>query len=131
MNEMRVRAPTPIQDAIDLMDVTSRAADFFLTQPTHEKQRFLRLVLRTAIWQDGMLCTEFENPFESLRRSNQLSRTKHQENGPAVDEIEDWLPDQDSKLRPIPVPAARAAVERTCGRGRIEGGFHGKAAAQF
>jgi hypothetical protein len=31
----------------------------------------------------------------------------------------------------ISVPAASAAVERTSGRSRIEGGFHGEAAAQF
>jgi hypothetical protein len=78
------------------MDLTSRAADLFLMQPTPEKQRFLKLVLKSATWQDGTLWTEFENPFESLRRSNQLSRTKHLENGAAVAEIEDWLPTPDS-----------------------------------
>jgi len=31
----------------------------------------------------------------------------------------------------ISVPPARAAVESTSGRGRIEGGLHGEAAAQF
>jgi site-specific DNA recombinase len=92
MNEMRVSAPASVQEAIDLMDLTSRAADLFLKQPTSEKQRFLKLVLKSARWQDGRLCTEFEIPFESLRCSNQLSRTKHQGNGAAVAEIEDWLP---------------------------------------
>jgi site-specific DNA recombinase len=94
MNEMRISAPASVQDAIDLMDLTSRAADLFLEQPTAEKQRFLKLVLKSATWQDGRLCTEFENPFESLRRSNQLSRTKQQGNGGAVAEIEDWLPER-------------------------------------
>ena len=96
MNEMRLSSPAPVEDAIDLMDLTSRAADLFLMQPTAEKQRFLKLVLKSATWQDGRLCTEFENPFESLRRSNQLSRTKHQANGAAVTEIEDWLPSLDA-----------------------------------
>ena len=88
---MRASAPAPVQDAIDLMDLTSGAADLFLMQPTDEKQRFLRLVLKTATWQEGRLCTEFEDPFEHLKRSNQLSGTKHQENGTATTEIEDWL----------------------------------------
>jgi DNA invertase Pin-like site-specific DNA recombinase len=91
MNEMRKSAPAPIQDAIDLMDLISRAADLFLMQPTHEKQRFLKLVLKSAIWQDGRLRSEFEDPFESLRRSNRLSRTKQQENGAHGAEIQDWL----------------------------------------
>jgi len=94
MNEMRGNAPAPVQDAVDLMELTSRAADLFLMQPTHEKQRFLRLVLKMATWQDGRLCTEFEDPFESLKRSNQLSKTKHQENGIAIAQIEDWLPER-------------------------------------
>jgi DNA invertase Pin-like site-specific DNA recombinase len=92
INEMRVSAPASVEDAIDLMDLTSRAADLFLTQPDAEKQRFLKLVLKSATWQDGTLRSEFENPFECLRRSNQLSRTKHQGNGAAVAAIEDWLP---------------------------------------
>ena len=101
MNQMRISAPAPIQDAIDLMDLTSRAAELFLMQPTPEKQRFLKLVMKSATWQDGRLCTEFENPFESLRRSNQLRKTKQTANGTATSEIEDWLPNRDSKQRPF------------------------------
>ena len=96
LNEMRVSAPAPVEDAINLMDLTSRAAELFLIQPATEKQRFLRLVLKSATWQDGQLCTEFENPFESLRRSNRVSRTKQAANGSASGEIEDWLPGMDS-----------------------------------
>ena len=96
MNEMRASAPAPVQDAIDLMDLTSRAAELFLMQPAPEKQRFLKLVLKAATWQDGRLCSEFENPFESLRRSNRVSRTKQAANGSASGEIEDWLPGMDS-----------------------------------
>ena len=108
MNELGIRhgqvrksAPAPVQNAIDLMDLTSRAADLFLLQPTHEKQRFLKLVLKSAIWRDGELRTEFEDPFESLVRSNRLSRTKQQENRAAVAEIQDWLLKQDSNLQPF------------------------------
>jgi hypothetical protein len=80
------------------MDLTSQAADLFTIQPTHEKQGFLRLVLKSASWQDGRLCTEFEEPFECLIRSNQLSRTKHAKNGVAAVEIEDWLPNSTAAL---------------------------------
>ena len=93
MNEMRVSAPAPVEDAINLMDLTSRAAELFLMQSAPEKQRFLRLVLKSATWQDGRLCIEFENPFENLRCSNQLSRTKQTANGSANGEIENWLPE--------------------------------------
>ena len=78
------------------MGLTSRVAELFAMQPALEKQRFLKLVLKSAVWQDGRLCTEFENPFESLRRSNQLSRTNQAANGSARSEIEDWLRGTDS-----------------------------------
>ena len=55
--------------------------DVFLIQPPHEKQAFLRLVLKSAAWRHGELQTQFEEPFENLRRSNQLSRRKENEIG--------------------------------------------------
>jgi site-specific DNA recombinase len=76
VEEIRASAPAPVQGAIDLMELTSRAADLFLVQPPHEKQAFLRLVLKSAAWRHGELQTQFEEPFENLRRSNQLSRRK-------------------------------------------------------
>jgi site-specific DNA recombinase len=91
INEIEASSPAPVQDAIDLMDLTSRAADLFLAQPPHEKQWFLRLVLKSASWQHGQLQTEFEDPFENLRRSNQLSQTKHEDNRMQTAEIENWL----------------------------------------
>ena len=76
VDEIRAAAPAPVQDAIDLMDLTSRAADLFAVQPVQEKQGFLRLILKSATWRQGQLQTEFEQPFENLRRSNQLSQNK-------------------------------------------------------
>lgn len=89
-----------LHDAINLMDLTSRAADLFKVQPAHEQQRFLRLVLKSGSWQAGELRTEFEEPFESLRRSNQLSRTKHMEVQMKQNTFEEWLPESESNLRP-------------------------------
>jgi len=91
INEIQASAPAPVQAAIDLMDLTSRAADLFRAQPPREKQRFLRVVLKSASWQHGRLQTEFEEPFENLRRSNQLSQTKQEENRMKTAEIENWL----------------------------------------
>ncbi len=58
----------------------------------NEQQRFLRLVLKTGEWQSGRLRTEFEEPFESLCRSNRLSRTKHMTVAPRQAGFQDWLP---------------------------------------
>jgi site-specific DNA recombinase len=96
MNDMRANAPAPVQQAIDLMDLTSRAAELFVVQPTPEKQRFLRLVLKMASWQGGELRMEFEEPFETLKRSNQLSRTKCSGNEVVKANFQIWLPGMDS-----------------------------------
>jgi site-specific DNA recombinase len=96
LNEVRAASRPAAKTAINLMDLTSRAADLFLVRPAHEKQRFMRLVLKSASWQQGRLRTEFEEPFESLRRSNQLSTAKHKENRMPNLQIENWLPGMDS-----------------------------------
>lgn len=91
IDEIQAALPAPVREAIDLMDLTSRAADLFAVQPVQEKQGFLRLILKSASWSAGRLQTEFEQPFENLRRSNQLRASKHKENGKVIVEIEDWL----------------------------------------
>jgi hypothetical protein len=92
MDEIRAAVPAAVEEAINLMDLTSRAADLFAVQPVQEKQGFLRLILKSATWRHGELQTEFEQPFENLRRSNQLSRTKQKENVTIIAESEIWLP---------------------------------------
>jgi site-specific DNA recombinase len=91
LNQLRSSAPAPVQAAIDVMELTSRAADLFSIQPPHEKQEFLRLVLKKASWQHGQLQTEFETPFENLRVSNQLTSTKQDQNTMRKAEIGMWL----------------------------------------
>ena len=73
IDEIRAGAPAPAQGAIDMMVLTSRTADLFLIQPPHEKQH-------SSDWftsrRHGELQTQFEEPFENLRRSNQLAEGK-------------------------------------------------------
>ncbi len=96
INEIQATAPAPVQQAISLMDLTSKAADLFAVQPPHEKQGFLRLVLKAASWRDGRLHMEFEEPFESMKRSNHASQSKLKEVAMANRDFEDWLPGMDS-----------------------------------
>jgi hypothetical protein len=62
-----------------------------MIQPTDEKQAFLRLVLKSAAWRHGELQTQFEEPFENLKRSNQLSRRKGNEIGDGTTRKQVWL----------------------------------------
>ena len=90
-----------------MMAPASRTADLFLIQPPHEKQAFLRLILKSAAWRHGELQTQFEKPSENLRRSNQLSRRKDNEIGGDATRNQIWLPKRNlltnfsQKARPL------------------------------
>ena len=45
---------------------------------------------------DRQLRVEFDDPFEALRRSNQLSRTNQKENTMPKPKTQTWLPGMDS-----------------------------------
>lgn len=96
VNEIGAAIPAPVEDAINLMGLTSRTADLFMAQAVPEQQRFLCLILKSASWKAGELRTEFEEPFETLRRSNRLTQTNHKENRMGTPGIENWLPGMDS-----------------------------------
>jgi len=66
----------PATEAVDLMSLTSKAAELFERQSAGEQRRLLRLVVREATWQDGQLRTCFREPFEQLRLSNSVTTTK-------------------------------------------------------
>ena len=76
IDEIRAGAPVPAQGAIDLMGLTSRTADLSLIQPPHEKQAFLRLVLKSAAWRHGELQIQFEavSEFEALEPAKPQER---------------------------------------------------------
>ena len=107
IEETRASTPAPVESAIDLMELTSRAADLFSIQPPHEKQAFLRLILKSASWRHGELQTQFEEPFENLRLSNRLSRSKHGANGAGTAQNQIWYARVDSNHRPF-APEANA-----------------------
>ena len=69
----------PVSEAIDLVAVTSRAADLFLEQPGTEQRKLLRLLLKQASWKGGELRMSLREPFENLRLSNRT--TNNDSNG--------------------------------------------------
>jgi len=71
----------PSMQALDLMVLTSKAADLFQEQAASEQRRLLRLVLEKATWQAGELRMCFRDPFEHLRLSNSVTLTN---DGPLV-----------------------------------------------
>lgn len=96
IRNIQIAATVPIDDAVDMLRLTSRASELFLQQPAAEQRRFLGSVVEKATWQDGALRTTLFEPFEILRRSNSESIRKENENGGSMTDIEIWLPGMDS-----------------------------------
>jgi len=88
--------PAPIDQAIDMLRLTSRASKLFLQQPALEQRRLLQTVVEKASWKEGRLRTALFEPFEILRRSNQQSYSKEKEKAGSGRNLEIWLPGMDS-----------------------------------
>ena len=89
-------APAPVDQAIDMLRLTSRASELFMQQTAAEQRRLLQVVVEKAAWQDGALRTTLFEPFEMLRHSNHESYRKEKDNGGSGRDLEIWLPGMDS-----------------------------------
>jgi magnesium chelatase subunit ChlI-like protein/recombinase-like zinc beta ribbon protein len=96
IQDLQKATPLPIDQAVDMLRLTSRASELFLQQPAAEQRRLLRVVVEKAAWQDSALRTTLFEPFEILRHSNQESYRKEKANGGSGRDMEIWLPRSDS-----------------------------------
>jgi hypothetical protein len=96
IQDIRKATPVPIDQAIDMLRLTSRASELFLQQPAAEQRRLLHMVVQKAAWKEGTLQTALFEPFEILRHSNQESYRKEKEKTGSARELEIWLPGMDS-----------------------------------
>jgi site-specific DNA recombinase len=94
IQSMEKTKPAPVDQAIDMLRLTSRASESFLLQPGAEQRRLLKVVVEKANWQDGALRTTLFEPFEILRHSNQESYRKEKENAGSGREMGIWLPER-------------------------------------
>jgi site-specific DNA recombinase len=83
--------PVSVDQAIDMLRLTSRASELFLRQTAIEQRRLLKTVVEKAAWKDGTLQTALFEPFKILRHSNQQSSRKEKENGGSGRDVEIWL----------------------------------------
>ncbi len=91
VQEIQKTAAAPVEQAIDALQLTSKACALFEQQTATEQRRLLGLIVKEAAWQGGELRTTLFEPFEILRRSNQESATKEREISGSGQEIEIWL----------------------------------------
>jgi len=91
IHDIQSATPAPVEQAIDMMRLTSRAAELFLQQTGAEQRRLLQVVIKNAIWQDGELRTSLFEPFEILRHSNRESHRKEREINGSGQDFGIWL----------------------------------------
>ncbi len=96
IEQIQSSAPAPVEDALSLMELASKAAALFRGQNGQEQRRLLRTMVKTAAWQAGELRMEFEEPFEILRSSNRASCSKEMAKAGSGRDSEIWLPGMDS-----------------------------------
>ena len=101
IQEIQKATPTPIDQAVDMLRLTSRASELFLQQSAAEQRRLLQIVVETAAWQDSALRTTLFEPFEILRHSNQESSRKEKEIAGSGRDSEIWLRKQVSNSGPL------------------------------
>lgn len=96
LDNARQTAQVSLTTALDLARLTSNACNAFREQNETEQRKLLTTVLKEATWQEGGLRTTLLEPFEQLRRSNQLTATKQNGNDSGGRDLKIWLPIMDS-----------------------------------
>ena len=89
----------PASEAVDLMTLTSRAADLFVEQVGAEQRKLLRLVLKEASWKGGELRMSLREPFEEIRLSNSASDRNSKGFDPSGSNFDNWRRGGDSNPR--------------------------------
>jgi hypothetical protein len=64
IHDIEKATPGPVDQAIDMLRLTSRPSELFSRQSADEQRRLLRIVVQKAAWKDGALQTEL---FETVR----------------------------------------------------------------
>jgi site-specific DNA recombinase len=91
IQDIQRAAPAPIDQAVDMLRLTSQACHLFLQEPVSEQRRLLQILIKDAAWKDGALRTTLFEPFDVLRHSNSESHRKEKEKGGSMNDIGIWL----------------------------------------
>jgi site-specific DNA recombinase len=91
IQDIQKATPAPVDQAIDMLSLTSRASEMFLQQSAAEQRRLLQTVVEKATWKDGALQTTLFEPFQILRHSNLESYRKEKEKVGSGRDLEIWL----------------------------------------
>jgi DNA invertase Pin-like site-specific DNA recombinase len=92
IQDIQKATPAPLDQAVDMLRLTSRASELFVQQSAAEQRRLLQVIVEKSAWRDGTLRTNLFEPFEILRHSNQESYRKEKGNSGSGRDLGIWLP---------------------------------------
>jgi site-specific DNA recombinase len=86
---------------VQLLELAGKAQTLFDRQEPREKRRLLDFLLSNCAWEDGEVAATFRQPFDLLAETVVAERQKKAIRMGFNRLSENWLPEQDSNLRPI------------------------------
>ena len=86
---------------MQLLELARKAQPLFDRQEPREKRRLLDFLLSNCTWEDGEVAATFRQPFDLLAETAVAERQKKAIRMGFNRLSENWLPEQDSNLRPI------------------------------
>ena len=84
-----------------MLELARKAQTLFDRQEPREKRRLLNFLLSNGTWEDGEVVATLRQPFDLLAESVVAERHKKATRMTCNPLSENWLPEQDSNLRPI------------------------------
>jgi site-specific DNA recombinase len=89
-----------LDEGVNLLELAKRAHILFKKQEPREKRRLLDFVVSNCTWKNGELLATYRQPFDLLASTARADREFVAAGTPSEGRFENWLPGQDSNLRP-------------------------------
>jgi site-specific DNA recombinase len=96
MHEHQNANQTYLDEGIELLELSQRAASLFQRQEPREKRRLLNFLLSNCSWKDDCLTPIFRQPFDMLANANSTYSQPRQPFNTQKVVFENWLPGLDS-----------------------------------
>src|SRR5207247_5556286 len=89
-----------LNEGVQLLELAKRAHILFKKQEPREKRRLLDFVVSNCTWKNGQLEATYRQPCDLLASTARADRELVASKATSEGRLENWLPGQDSNLRP-------------------------------
>ena len=90
-----------MDEGVQILELARNAQKLFEQQEPREKRRLLNFLLSNCSWEDGEVVATFRQPFDLLGETVVAEKQRKAIRMGSNRLSENWLPEQDSNLRPI------------------------------